>query len=302
MASIWQLTAIVYLHRTVLFGVVLDGDTTTSKGTSSSLKSGLAIASSYFRTTCARASLKVKWGKLVLSTQTDDRGGFYLETTEPFDHGDRLELWVEGQPVTCHDHVLRVHFIRETGDLVISDIDDTVLVSHTGKKFKRLFTTLFRSYVKRKPVQETSRIFDLLGRTQNDHVYVSRSEYNLYPLLSNFFAHQDLPEGPLLLTPFLNFKSLLRGKKDPDFKIKTIQSILEHSGHQKVVLIGDDTQHDLQIYAEIAKTRGSRIKKVYIRQTDTRVDKRHSPDWSELSDFVENIIYFNAETDLKFLK
>ncbi len=302
MATLWQLTAMVYPQRTLLFGVVLYGDTTTSKGTSSSLKSSLAIASSYFRKTCAGARLKAKWGNCVLATQTDARGGFYLETSEPLDHSDNLELSVEGEPLACDDHVFHIHFMRETGDLVISDIDDTVLVSHTNTRLKRLFTTLFRSYVKRRPVQETSRIFDGLGRKQNDHVYVSRSEYNLFPLLSNFFAHHGLPEGPLLLTPFLSFKSLLHDKKDPDFKIKTIQFLLEHSGHQKVVLIGDDTQHDLQIYAEIAKTHGSRIKKVFIRQTNAGVDKRHSPDWSELSDFVENMVYYNETTRLKFIK
>lgn len=301
MASIWQLTTIVYPKSTLLFGVVLDRDTGTSKGTSSSFKSALAIASSYFRKTGAGVNLTVKWGEVRLTTETDAKGKFFLESNHTFDKRDSLDISVEGRPLIFDKNVLNIHFIREIGDLVISDIDDTVLVSHTNKRWKRLFTTMFRSYVRRKPVEKTSRIFDSLGRKQNDHVYVSRSEYNLFPLLSNFFKHHRLPPGPLFLTPFLTFGELLSNKKDPDFKIKTIHFLLDKSSHQKVVLIGDDTQHDLQVYAEIARAHGSRIRKIFIRQTDTRIDKRDSSAWRKLGDKVENMIYYNDETDLATL-
>ena len=158
-------------------------------------------------------------------------------------------------------------------------------------------TTLFKTYMERKPVTSTSKIFDALGEG-HDIVYVSRSEYNLFPLLSNFMKHHEIPRGPLFLTPFISFRELLRNRKDPDFKIKTINLLLEHSNHRQIVLVGDDTQHDLEVYAEIARIHGPRIRKIFIRQTDLRKDRRHSSEWKELDHYVNNMVYFNDATDL----
>ena len=301
MASIWQLTVIAFPRKTIVLGVVLNRNTSTSKGSSSFVKSALAIASSYFRETCGIAKLKISMGDQQLTTETDRRGSFFFETDHAFDESHNLELSFKGKPLLFEPDHVNIHRLRETGTLVISDIDDTVLVSYTNKTLKRLITTLFRSYTRRKPVDETCQIFDTLGRHQNDHVYVSRSEYNLFPMLSNFIKHHDLPSGPLLLTPFLSLWELVRNKKDTDFKVKTINFLLDHSNHERVVLIGDDTQHDLQVYAKIAKTYGSRIHKIFIRQTDPGVDKRESPGWSQLVENIENMVYYNDETNLNNL-
>lgn len=162
-------------------------------------------------------------------------------------------------------------------------------------------TTLFKTYMERKPVTSTSKIFKALG-DKNDLVYVSRSEYNLFPLLSNFMRHHDIPRGPLFLTPFISLRELIRNRKDPDFKIKTINLLLDHSNYDQIVLVGDDTQHDLHVYAEIARTYGARIRKIFIRQTDLKKDKRQSSEWQELDHYVKNMMYFNDTTDLTDLK
>ena len=241
------------------------------------------------------------WSDLSLVTETDERGGFFLETDHTYDTRHEIEVRLDGRRLTYNATDLKVHFIKGSGDLVISDIDDTVLVSHTNTRFKRILTTLFRSYERRKPVEETSGIIDLLGRSRNDHAYVSRSEYNLFPMLSNFISHHELPRGPLFLTPFLDLRGLFQNKKDPEFKVKKINYLLAHSENEKVVLIGDDTQHDLQVYAEIAEVYGTRIKKIFIRQTDPRIDKRHSSAWRKLDHYVQNMVYYNKETDLTTL-
>ena len=88
----------------------------------------------------------------------------------------------------------------------------------------------------------------------------------------------------------------MKNNKDPDFKVKTINWLLRHSNHEKVILFGDDTQHDLQVYAEIARTHGTRIKGVYIRQTDADLDKTDSKWWKSLKESVEKVVYFNDST------
>ena len=252
-----------------------------------------SIASSYFRKPCTQAELVVKWGGTSHKTQTDNFGSFVFESDRPFDEKSDLELFLSGGPLPYDRDTYHVHFINSKGFLVISDIDDTVLVSHTNTRLKRLMTTLFKPFEKRKPVRSTSRILDSLGRHDNDFVYVSRSEFNLFPLLSDFMRHHRLPYGPLFLTPFFSFRELLRNKKDPGFKVNTINFLMAHSPHHEVVLLGDDTQHDLEVYSEMAKVHAPRVRQVYIRQTDQNQDKRHSEAWQTLNAYAEKVVYFN---------
>lgn len=300
MASIWQLTAIVFPSRTIVLGVILDGASKAAGVPSAKLSSAIEIAKSYFKSTRSGDKVLVKWKGVEQSTETDSHGFFALSADHPFSGNQNPEILLNGMPLTYEKEILNVYTVRENHNLIISDIDDTVVVSHTNKRFKSIMTTLFTTYMERKPVTSTSKIFDALG-DGHDIVYVSRSEYNLFPLLSNFMKHHKIPRGPLFLTPFISFRELLRNRKDPDFKIKTINLLLEHSNHKQIVLVGDDTQHDLQVYAEIARIYGARIRKIFIRQTDLRKDRRHSSEWKELDHYVHNMVYFNDATDFSML-
>lgn len=298
MASVWQITILSYPGKTFLFGLVMERGTWTSKGSSFTPRNIFAIASSYFRKTLSYGSVRAEWGGKSHITQTDNKGVFYLKTDHPYAVGQDFNLFLDEKPLPYNKNLLNTYFFHKNNNLVISDIDDTILVSHTRKKLKRLMTTLFNTYAKRKPVMSTVRLFDALGRSQYDFFYVSRSEFNLFPLLSNFLKHHDLPKGPLFLTPFISFKELVRNEKDPDFKIKTINLLLDHSPHQNVVLIGDDSQHDLEVYAEISKIHGNRIKRVYIRQTDPNIDRRRSNTWDYLKKNTEIMLYYNDTANL----
>ena len=300
MASIWQLTAIVFPSKTIVLGVILDGANKTAGIPSAKLSSAIEIAKSYFKSTRSGDKVSVKWKGVEQSAETDSHGLFALTADHPFNGNQNPEILLNGMPLTYEKEILNVYTVRENHNLIISDIDDTVVVSHTNKRFKSIMTTLFTTYMERKPVTSTSKIFDALGEG-HDIVYVSRSEYNLFPLLSNFMKHHKIPRGPLFLTPFISFRELLRNRKDPDFKIKTINLLLEHSNHKQIVLVGDDTQHDLQVYAEIARIYGARIRKIFIRQTDLRKDRRHSSEWKELDHYVHNMVYFNDATDFSML-
>jgi len=298
MAGIWQLTLLVFSEKTFLSGLILNQNTTSSKGGSSALRNAYAIASSYLRKTCRDKELRVEWGDVSLVTRTDRHGYFFLETEQPPDKIRECTLVLEGKPLSFYQRELHVYHVLKDGLLVISDIDDTVMVSNTNNPLKRFFNLLFRPYRKRKPVASTSRIFHLLGDADNDFLYVSRSEYNLFPMLSNFMNYHGLPKGPLFLTPFLSLGDLLQNKKDPEFKNKTINFILDHTDHQQIVLFGDDTQHDLKVYAEIARMHAPRIHRVFIRQTRAGVDKRRTPEWDLLLEYVRRVTYYNDTQDL----
>lgn len=293
MAGFWQLTLVIYPERTFLSGVVLDRMTATSRGKSTMLGNAYAIASSYFRKTKGGARLRLAWGDKAISTQTDEQGAFMFEMDQALENPRDLTFELDGNSLPFDVQQMETYALKEEGCLVISDIDDTVLVSHTNRALKRFITTLFKPNEKRKPVEATMRIFESLGGKDNDYVYVSRSEYNLFPMLHTFMEHHDLPSGPLYLTPFLSFRDLIRNRKDPHFKVKTINFILDHAQHQRIILFGDDTQHDLEVYTEVARTHGSLVEKVYIRQTNSRKDKRDTKAWEALVKNAGIVIYYN---------
>lgn len=300
MASIWQLSVIVFPSKTIILGVILN--TSRKRPVNSSARFGHAanIARSYFTRTLAGSQIEAEWEGAHHSAKTDDNGFFAITADRSYKSDLNLNILLNGESLNYKKEILNVYEVRENHNLIVSDIDDTVVVSHTNKRFKSIMTTLFNTYLERMPVTSTAKIFDRLGGG-NDIVYVSRSEYNLFPLLSSFMKHHDIPRGPLFLTPFISFAELIRNRKDPDFKIKTIKLLLKHSNHEQIVLVGDDTQHDLQVYAEIARSYGERIRKIFIRQTNLQKDRRQSAEWKELDHYVNNMVYFNDTTDFSKL-
>ncbi len=117
----------------------------------------------------------------------------------------------------------------------------------------------------------------------------------MFPTISNFILHYKLPKGKLFLTPYLSFWQLIKSKKDKDFKFKVISSIIKDSQNQKFVLIGDDSQRDMEIYTKIAHLFGSNIEHIYIRQTGKKVDRQQRQNWKTLQGTGIDAYYFKSD-------
>ncbi|MCK5816257.1 MAG: App1 family protein, partial [Flavobacteriaceae bacterium] len=126
----------------------------------------------------------------------------------------------------------------------------------------------------------------------------SKSESNLFEILTSFISENKFPKGVLLLTPYLNFKQLLKGNKKIDFKLNTIHFIIENSLNKKFILFGDDTQKDMEIYETIVKSFPNKIERIYIRKTKKHLSKQKSKLLNKLKETFPKTIYFNEETDL----
>ena len=154
----------------------------------------------------------------------------------------------------------------------ISDIDDTVLVSHsanTGKKLRVMFTKNPRS---RKTFADVVKFYQLLSLAHtkpellNPFFYVSSSEWNLYDDLNEFFKHNGLPKGAFLLNQIKKWYQLFKtGKTKHQGKLMRVARILEAFPKQRFILLGDNSQSDPEIYATIANKYSERIVAVYIR-------------------------------------
>ena len=236
----------------------------------------------------------VKLGKLSKEVKTDTYGGFSV-TFKGIVHGE-VFLYTKDFKLIPGTQVYPVFFTNKDIDtLVISDIDDTILHSFTRTKIKRLLTTLFHPFHKRKIVDVTSKLYTTLYNTKASFYYVSKSESNLFGLISNFIVHNDLPIGPLLLTPYLRYSQLIMDKKDTLFKFLTICHILDHAPKRPVILIGDDTQEDMSVYTKVIEKYGSQIDKVYIHQTSLKTSKKQKLLWEKLENTGTDAMYFKHD-------
>ncbi|MDF9796042.1 phosphatidate phosphatase APP1 [Catalinimonas alkaloidigena] len=184
---------------------------------------------------------------------------------------------------------------------VITDIDDTLLISHATNMRKKLRLMLFKNAKTRLPFDGVAAFYCALERGTsnsedeknfNPFFYVSSSEWNLYDLLADFCYHHNLPKGPFLLREVkINLKKIWKsGGGNHDHKLDKIRHILSLHEEREFILIGDSGQHDAEIYKQIVHEYPERIKTIYIRDVHP---KRH--------DFVYNIAKELAEYDTRML-
>lgn len=155
---------------------------------------------------------------------------------------------------------------------VISDIDDTIIVSYATHKLMKLKLLLFNNAHTRMPFEGVSAFYNALQKgtgdnTYNPVFYLSNSEWNLYDLLHEFIAINRIPKGPLLLREMkirlLNPLRMREVKKN--HKQSVLYQLFSALTGLKFILIGDSGQHDPEVYEDIVKQFPGRVLAIYIR-------------------------------------
>ena len=265
MAYVWQISIIQFKEKSLISGVILSGN--PSIKTKGYARNTWLTLRSYLKKQFANQKIELLLGDERISLTTSDHGTFSFDLDQSlkgqvkvFAKGiaDPLEI-VQSYPMVFNDSDYPV--------ALISDVDDTILVSYTASNWNRVKTILFTSPQKRKSVSFSKGILDVINSHSGRIFYVSKSESNLFGLLSSFIRHQNLPEGNLFLTPYLRFNQLLNPKKGKDYKERTIGRIIDSSTGKRFILMGDDTQQDMAVYARIAEQYPDRIFKIFIHKT-----------------------------------
>ncbi|MCW2119063.1 App1 family protein [Flavobacterium sp. 7A] len=189
------------------------------------------------------------------------------------------------------------------GDLgIISDIDDTFLVSYTGNPIKKLYHLLFKNVTKRKIFEDVVlhyQALSLAGRDndteRNTFFYVSSSEWNLYRLIIKFTEIHQLPKAVLLLKDIKTSLRQLFWSFNPEshnHKFDKIKHILEFYPHLQYILLGDDSQEDAFLYESICKIFPLSVKAIYIRQTGTSKKNNISAVLDNITTLKVAVCYF----------
>jgi phosphatidate phosphatase APP1 len=150
---------------------------------------------------------------------------------------------------------------------VITDIDDTVLVTALPRPLLAFWNTFVRHEESRRPVPGTTELFAALTRHAPDAlvVYVSTGAWNVAPALQRFLRRRRLPPGPMLLT---DWGPTPEGwfRSGQDHKRATFRRLIDDLPQLRWVLVGDDGQHDPQLYSELVWARPDKVRLVAIRR------------------------------------
>lgn len=243
-----------------------------------SLKNARSVIKLFSTKTQANADVYLEHNGIKIHTKTLDDG--YFKFCVPLDQFEKYG-WIDYQVTIIYkDKVIEAKetYIRpHKGNLgIISDIDDTFLVSHSLNPFKKLYVLLFRDIHKRKVFDDVVSHYQALSfagrenkQEQNAFFYVSSSEWNLYRFIIKFTEIHQLPKAVLLLkdikTKLTDF--FMSGRGSHNHKFEKIKHILEFYPNLEYVLLGDDSQKDAYLYEAICKIFPVTVKAVYIRQT-----------------------------------
>ncbi len=161
---------------------------------------------------------------------------------------------------------------------VISDLDDTVLLSHVTQRL-RMARTIFLSNARtRRMFPGVAPFYQALragvdGR-QNPLFYVSSSPWNFYDLFMEFFELNDIPVAPLFLRDWGVRDSELLPTRHGMHKWAVIERLMTFYERLPFILIGDDGHEDPEIYLRVARTFRGRIPAVYIRDVARKRGRR----------------------------
>lgn len=155
--------------------------------------------------------------------------------------------------------------------LVLSDVDDTVLVTHAGKIFRMIATTLFGNALTRQLFPGVVELYSALrrggdGGERNPLAYVTSSPFNLHGLLELVFRENGMPFGPCFMTDWGldEDKWLKRGHRE--HKLGAIERILSWYPDKPALLLGDTSQLDVPIYVEAALANPRRVALILIHK------------------------------------
>lgn len=295
MAIVWYLSSIQFSGKTIVSGVLLKKNPLISTPGASPLRNALMIIGSYFNSAWSNKNIIVQLMNKSLIINTNENGEFNVS----FDFCSNDEVVIFRKNSNEALKIIQnypVQFNKTDSNIsVISDIDETIMVSYTKTKLKRFLTTLFKPSENRKVIPFTQELYKIYKENDPRFFYVSKSENNLFPTISNFILSNKLPKGKLFLTPYLSFWQLIKSKKDKNFKFKIISSIIKNSPNQKFVLIGDDSQRDMEIYTRIAHLYRSNIEHIYIRQTGEKVNRQKMQNWKTLCGTGIDAYYFKPD-------
>jgi phosphatidate phosphatase APP1 len=220
---------------------------------------------SFTTTPASGAIVRIEVGGIVTETRSDRSGYVDCKVKGDLEPGwGTARMYTDGAaPV---DAPIRV-FDPAVKFGVISDIDDTVMVTTLPRPLLAAWNTFVLDEHARTAVPGMAVLYERLTAAHPGApvVYLSTGAWNVAPTLTRFLSRHLYPAGPILLTdwgptPDRWFRS------GQEHKRKSLARLAEEFPNVRWLLIGDDGQHDQEIYSEFARAHPENVAAVAIRR------------------------------------
>ncbi|MBU3744057.1 MAG: DUF2183 domain-containing protein [Sediminibacterium sp.] len=294
-----------HTHHLVVYGHLLRGNRVARERFTHNIFYNIRHLIHLFRIyPIPNATIRLEHAGQVMETQTHQDGFFEFH-------------WQSTQELPAGYHSITVSYLDQSNQVIeqvsgklyvphsvqigiISDIDDTILISYSSRMLKRLRVLFTRQPRSRKTFSDIVRYFNLLSLSHttpqqpNPFFYVSSSEWNLYDDLTEFFAHNQLPAGVLLLNKIKQWHQLgATGLTQHHNKQVRIERIMRMFPKQRFVLYGDNSQQDPNIYVSIAQQFPQNVIAIYIRCVNPHKKSATLQTLDQLADTTTHTLVFN---------
>lgn len=150
---------------------------------------------------------------------------------------------------------------------IISDVDDTVMVTALPRPFLAAWNTFVLDEHARTPTPGMAVLYERLSRAHpgSPMIYLSTGAWNVAPTLTRFLSRNLYPPGPLLLTDWgpTHDRWFRSGS---EHKRSNLLRLADDFPQMRWLLVGDDGQHDEELYGEFVGSHPNNVVAVMIRQ------------------------------------
>ncbi|NQX27882.1 DUF2183 domain-containing protein [Microbacteriaceae bacterium VKM Ac-2854] len=150
---------------------------------------------------------------------------------------------------------------------IVSDIDDTVMVTALPRPFVAAWNTFVLDEHARMPTPGMAVFLDRFSSQHNGSpvIYLSTGAWNVAPALTRFLSRNLYPKGALLLTDWgpTHDRFFRSGR---EHKEENLRRLVSEFPEVRWLLVGDDGQHDEAIYGEFAAEYPQNVAAIAIRQ------------------------------------
>ena len=206
-------------------------------------------------------------------TKTDSEGYFRLQMTLPEQYEAGWQpIYADVQGNLSRGRGLIVPQKNIVG--LISDLDDTILVSEVLSKRRLLSNTFLKNPLQRKTFPGAAEVYANVAAHNPvpdaaPIFYLSASPRQLHGAISEFLEHHQFPQGVVITKRVSDDLSSEPLFDQFAYKTKKIEEIFERLPHVRFILAGDDGEKDPEIYDHIRRTYPDRVMAVWIREVNT---------------------------------
>ena len=203
--------------------------------------------------------LEPGWQEVSLEVVGPDAGGEVETVDEPTDR----------RPTETAQGEVRAPVVvigPETDLGIVSDVDDTVMVTSLPRAMLAAWNTFVLNEHARRPVPGMAVLYERLvtANPGTPVIYLSTGAWNVAPTLTRFLSRHLYPRGPILLTDWGPTKDGWF-RSGQAHKRTTLVRLAEEFPGVRWLLIGDDGQHDPDLYSEFARSHPQNVAAVAIR-------------------------------------